>query len=107
EFYHKPLMMHEWRGSGLRAWERRELRVAFGVAPDHRLPAMPKRCAKAGRSYSARFDFVAAVFRLRGRFGDFEAAPLRTARAFCSCSEADAARWRRSLRSLRSCFSYK
>src|SRR6059058_3887801 len=60
--------------------------------------------AKAGRSYSARFDFVAALFRLRGRFRDFGAAPLRIARTFCSsCSEADAARWRRSLRSLRSC----
>src|SRR6266498_641971 len=54
--------------------------------------------------YSAGFDFVAALFRLRGGFRDFGAAPLRTARAFCSCSEADAARWRRSLRSLRSCF---
>src|SRR5439155_16925737 len=31
EFYHKPLMMHEWRGSGLKAWERRELRVAKPV----------------------------------------------------------------------------
>src|SRR5438046_5451818 len=61
--------------------------------------------AKAGRSYSARFDFVAALFRLRGRFRDFGSAPLRTARAFCSCLEADAARWRRSLRSLRSFFS--
>src|SRR6266699_1018558 len=60
--------------------------------------------AKAGRSYSARFDFVAALFRLRGRFRDFGAAPLRIARR---CSEADASRWRRSLRSLRSCFSCK
>ena len=59
---------------------------------NHRLPAMPKRCAKAGRSYSAGFDFVAAVFRLRGRFRDFGAAPLRIAWAFCSCSEADASR---------------
>src|SRR4029077_16407427 len=59
-------------------------------------------------AYSAGFDFVAAVFRLRGRFGDFGAAPLRTARTFCSCSEAaDAARGRRSLPSLRSCFSRK
>src|SRR5438874_8561837 len=63
--------------------------------------------AKAGRSYSARFDFVAALFRLRGRFRDFGAAPLRIARAFCACWEADAARWRRSLRSLRSCCSCK
>src|SRR5438874_13776374 len=63
--------------------------------------------AKAGRSYVARFDFVAALFRLRGRFRDFGAAPLRTARAFCFCWEADAARWRRSLRSLRSCCSCK
>ena len=29
--YHKPLMMHEWRGSGLKAWERRELRVVKPV----------------------------------------------------------------------------
>ena len=57
------------------------------------------------RSYTV--DFVAALFRLRGRFRDFEAAPLRTAEIFCSCSEADAARRRRSLRPLRSCFSCK
>ena len=38
------------------------------------------------------FVFVAAFFCLRGRFRDFE---------------ADAARWRRSLRSFRSCFSCK
>src|SRR5438477_8540365 len=48
--------------------------------------------AKAGRSYVVRFDFVAALFRLRGGFRDFE---------------ADASRRRRSLRSLRSCFSCK
>jgi hypothetical protein len=59
------------------------------------------------RSYSAGFDFVAALFRVRGRFGDFGGAPLRTARTFCSCSEADVARRRRSLRSLRSCFACK
>ena len=42
--------------------------------------------------YSAGgFDFVAAFFRLRGRFRGFAA--------------ADALRWRRFLRSLRSCFS--
>src|SRR6266700_4504704 len=33
--------------------------------------------AKAGRSYVARFDFVAARFRLRGYFRVFGAAPLR------------------------------
>src|SRR5437762_13263985 len=60
--------------------------------------------AKAGRSYAAGFD---TLFRLGGGFRDFGAAPLRIARAFCSCSEAAAARWRRSLRSLRSCFSCK
>ena len=59
------------------------------------------------RSYSAGFDFVAALFRLRGRFRDFGAAPLRTAATFCSFSEADAARRRRSRRSLRSFFSLK
>ena len=67
-------------------------------------------CSSVGeiKAYSAAgFDFVAAVFRLRGRFRDFGAAPLRTARTLCSCSAADAARWRRSLRSLRSCFSCK
>src|SRR6266568_9694759 len=36
-------------------------------------------------SYAAGFDFVAALFRLRGRFRDFAAAPFRTARR---CSEA-------------------
>src|SRR5205814_1271253 len=56
--------------------------------------------AKAGRSYVARFDFVAALFRLRGRFRDFGAAPLRTAETFCFCWEAAAARRRRSLRCL-------
>ena len=65
--------------------------------------AAPEGSAKAGRSYSG-FDFVAAVLRLRGRFRDFGAAPLRTARR---CSEAAASRWRRSLRSLRSFFSLK
>jgi len=71
-------------------------RVAFGV------PRITD-C----ESYSAGFDFVAAFFRFRGGFRDFGAAPLRTARAFRSCSEADESRWRRSLRSLRSCFSCK
>ena len=33
---------------------------------------------------AAGFDFVAALFRLRGRFGDFAAAPLRTAVVFCA-----------------------
>ena len=44
------------------------------------------------RTYSVGFDFVAALFRLPGCFRDFEGAPLRTARTFCSCSEAAAAR---------------
>ena len=81
--------------------------AAVSAASARRLPAMPKRCAKAGRSYSAGFAFGAVLFRLRGCFRDFGAAPLRIARVFCSCSEADASRWRRSLRSLRSCFSCK
>lgn len=72
------------------------LRVAFGV------PRITD-----SRSYAAGFDFVAALFRLRGRCRDFEAAPLRTAGTFRSCSEADASRWRRFWRSLRSFFSRK
>jgi hypothetical protein len=60
---------------------------------------------KSNAYSAAGFDFVAVVFRLRGRFRGFGAAPLRTTRTLCSCSEADAWRWRRSLRSLRSCFS--
>jgi hypothetical protein len=50
-------------------------------------------------SYAAGFDLVAAFFRLRGLFRAFGAAPLRTARALCSCWEADVARLQRSLRS--------
>src|SRR6267378_4180279 len=52
-------------------------------------------------------DYFSALFRLRGRFRDFEAAPLRTAVVFCSCLDADASRsrLRRSSCSLRSFFS--
>ena len=35
-------------------------------------------------AHDAGLDFVAAVFRLRGRFRDFAAAPLRTAVVFCA-----------------------
>src|SRR5437762_14367596 len=50
-------------------------RLAHGIRrpPDHRLPVMPKRSAKAGQFYSAGFAFVAAVLRLRGLFRDFGA----------------------------------
>jgi len=44
----------------------------------------PDWLAGSRPAHDAGFDFVAVVFRLRGRFRDFAAAPLRTAVVFCA-----------------------
>ena len=61
----------------------------YGVGKNYSVFLMSLR---ENAPYADGFDFVAAVLRLRGRFRDFGGAPLRTARAFCSCSEAVASR---------------